>query len=59
MLYISPVRRKADIFLTTDDRLLRKTRRHRKVLGVKVMNPLRWLIEVTEYENAADDALRD
>jgi hypothetical protein len=41
----------ADYFLTTDDGLLRKTKRPQCDLKVKVENPARWLIEETEHEN--------
>ena len=37
----------ADIFLTTDDRLLRRARRLSAQLHVRVENPLRWLKETT------------
>jgi predicted nucleic acid-binding protein len=37
---------KADIFLTTDDRLLKQAKRHAKELQVKVQNPLDWINEV-------------
>lgn len=37
---------KADVFLTTDDRLLKKAKRHAKRIRVKVMNPLDWLKEM-------------
>jgi predicted nucleic acid-binding protein len=37
---------KADIFLTTDDRLLKQAKRHKKDLHVKVQNPLDWMNEV-------------
>ena len=36
----------ADIFLTTDDSLLRKSTQSKKALKVKVENPLRWVMEV-------------
>jgi predicted nucleic acid-binding protein len=38
----------ADVFLTTDDRLLRKATAHAKQLRVRVDNPLTWLREVSE-----------
>ena len=38
---------KVDVFLTTDDRLLRLAVRQAKQLRVKVQNPLTWLREVT------------
>jgi predicted nucleic acid-binding protein len=37
---------KADIFLTTDDRLLKLARRHARQLYVKVANPLDWIKEM-------------
>jgi len=37
---------KADVFLTTDDRLLRLAKRHAKQLKVKVENPLDWIKEM-------------
>lgn len=38
----------ADIFLTTDDKLLRLAQRMTNQLKVRVANPLTWLTEVTE-----------
>jgi predicted nucleic acid-binding protein len=35
----------ADVFLTTDDRLLKLAKRQRKYLQVKVENPLDWIKE--------------
>jgi hypothetical protein len=37
-----------DIFLTTDDRVLRIATRHAAQLQVRVANPLAWLLEVIE-----------
>jgi predicted nucleic acid-binding protein len=37
----------ADVFLTTDDRLLRKSATHAPQLRVRVENPLVWLREVS------------
>ena len=37
----------ADIFLTTDDKLLRLSQRIANKLQVRVDNPLSWLTEVT------------
>ena len=34
-----------DVFLTTDDRLLRAATRHASELGVRVANPVTWLSE--------------
>jgi predicted nucleic acid-binding protein len=36
----------ADVFLTTDDRLLHTARRHSGDLKVRVQNPADWLLEV-------------
>jgi hypothetical protein len=35
------------IFLTTDDRLVKRGRRHAKILKLRVENVLRWFLEVT------------
>ncbi len=37
---------KADVFLTTDDQLLKLAKQHANVLGVRVENPLDWAKEV-------------
>jgi predicted nucleic acid-binding protein len=37
-----------DIFLTTDDRVLRIATRHTTQLQVRVANPLAWLLEVIQ-----------
>ena len=37
-----------DVFLTTDDRLLRKATAHARQLRVRVENPLTWLREVSK-----------
>jgi predicted nucleic acid-binding protein len=37
---------KADIFLTTDDRLLKKAVNYRQLLNINVNNPIQWLIEI-------------
>jgi len=36
----------ADVLLTTDDRFVRRSKRHRKELRIRVENPLTWLREV-------------
>ena len=45
----------ADIFLTTDDGLLRRAKRHHSPLRVRVENPYTWLQEVIENERIRDD----
>jgi predicted nucleic acid-binding protein len=37
---------RADVFLTTDDKLIRKSTTHAKSLRVRVENPLAWVEEV-------------
>jgi predicted nucleic acid-binding protein len=37
-----------DVFLTTDDKLIRKARAHEDQLRVRVINPVVWLSEVSE-----------
>jgi predicted nucleic acid-binding protein len=47
----------ADVFLTTDDRLIRKAIRYQTSLNVLVSNPVTWLLNLTPYEgdNTNDD----
>ncbi len=46
---------KVDIFLTTDDRLLRKAKRLSSDLRVRVENPYTWLQEANSSEHPKDD----
>jgi predicted nucleic acid-binding protein len=41
-----------DIFLTTDDRLLRNAQRHEANLSVRVSNPVIWLMEISKTGDA-------
>lgn len=45
----------ADVFLTTDDRLLRRAKRLSFELRLGVENPYKWLQEVIQNENPKDD----
>ena len=47
----------ADIFLTTDDRLLRKAKQYKKTLKIEVENPTIWLMNIlqTEEDNNETD----
>lgn len=45
----------ADVFLTTDDKLLRKAKRDASQLHVHVENPYTWLQEITENERNRTD----
>ena len=40
----------ADVFLTTDDRLIRKATRHQTSLNVLVSNPVTWLLTLNPNE---------
>ncbi|MEM6867690.1 MAG: PIN domain-containing protein [Cyanobacteria bacterium P01_C01_bin.121] len=46
----------ADVFLTTDDRLLRKAKQHSNVIKVVVENPAIWLINTLQSETEANEA---
>lgn len=51
----SAERAKADIFLTTDDRLFNKAQNHNQLLKVKVSNPLPWLTQIIQTEQNSDE----
>lgn len=40
----------ADIFLTTDDRLMRKAKQHKNIINIEVENPTIWLIKILQAE---------
>ncbi len=42
---------RVDYFLTTDDYLLRRAKRHEEELKVKIENPAKWVIEMTTDES--------
>jgi predicted nucleic acid-binding protein len=47
----------ADVFLTTDDRLIRRATHYQTSLSVLVSNPVTWLLSLTPYkgDNTDDD----
>lgn len=45
----------ADVFLTTDDRLLRKAKQNSNVIKVGVENPAIWLINTLQSEAEANE----
>lgn len=47
----SAERASSDIFLTTDDRLVRKSQTYAQLLKVKVSNPLQWLAQIMPMED--------
>jgi predicted nucleic acid-binding protein len=51
----SAERGNADIFLSTDDRLIRKAQRNIKSINVAVNNPVSWLMESTQTEANDND----
>jgi hypothetical protein len=38
----------ADVFLTTDDRLLRKAKQHQAEISIRIANPVDWFMEVSK-----------
>jgi predicted nucleic acid-binding protein len=46
----------AEVFLTTDDQLLRKAKRNRNKLKIRVENPVLWLMEVTKIERSSNES---
>jgi predicted nucleic acid-binding protein len=50
---------KVDIFLTTDDRLLRKAKQHQGSIQVDVENPTIWLINVLQHEDENNETNRN
>jgi len=51
----SAERSQADIFLTTDDRLLKKARQNSELIKVLINNPVQWLAEVIQTEESNDE----
>lgn len=51
----SAERSRADIFLTTDDRLIRKAQKNAELISVDINNPMQWLIEATQTEENKND----
>lgn len=49
----------ANIFLTTDDRLMRKAEMHSSMLKVKLKNPIFWLLEVASNGNSQGESDAD
>ena len=51
----SAERSNADIFLTTDDRLIKKAQKNAEIINVYINNPVQWLIEATRVEESNND----
>jgi predicted nucleic acid-binding protein len=45
----------ADVFLTTDDRLLKKYLKNSQLINIKINNPVQWLVEVVQTEESNDE----
>ena len=50
----SAERSRADIFLTTDDRLLKKAQNNTQLMQVEIDNPVQWLIKIAQTEDEAN-----
>ncbi len=42
--------KQADIFLTTDDKLLSRAQKYKNKINIRIENPVKWLMEVIENE---------
>ena len=51
----SAERSQSDVFLTTDDRLLRRSRQFPDQIKVKIDNPAQWLAQVMQQEETTDE----
>ncbi|MGB5631363.1 MAG: hypothetical protein WBM44_03025 [Waterburya sp.] len=49
----------ADVFLTTDDRLLRKAQQFPDIFQIKVENPTIWLMNILQTEEKNDETERN
>jgi predicted nucleic acid-binding protein len=47
----SAERGRADVFLSTDDRLIKRAKRNTQLMQVKVDNPVSWLMKSIQLEN--------
>ncbi|WP_083870153.1 hypothetical protein [Gloeocapsa sp. PCC 73106] len=54
-LHLACAENNADIFLTTDDRLMRKTVIYKNELKITVDNPVTWLIKINELIGEQDN----
>ncbi|NES23603.1 MAG: type II toxin-antitoxin system VapC family toxin [Symploca sp. SIO3E6] len=54
-LHVASAEGNADIFLTTDDRLLRKSITYKKQLNIIVANPITWLLEINKIKGEQEN----
>ncbi|MTJ50690.1 PIN domain-containing protein [Dolichospermum sp. UHCC 0259] len=51
----SAERSQADVFLTTDDRLLKKAKTNYQLINITINNPVQWLTELIQTEESNDE----
>ena len=51
----SAERGRADVFLSTDDRLIKRAKRNTLLIRVPTTNPAPWLIQITDTEDSDRD----
>jgi predicted nucleic acid-binding protein len=51
----SAERSQADIFLTTDDRLIKRAKRLTNLIKVNIDNPVQWLVKMIQEEESNDE----
>jgi len=49
-LHVACAERTADVMLTTDEEIVKKVKINERLIGIKVENPVRWLMGVIESE---------
>lgn len=50
-LHLACAEKSAEVMLTTDDEIVKKVMANNSLLKIRVENPVRWLMEVTENES--------
>ena len=50
-LHIACAEKSVEVMLTTDDEIVKKVKVNNNIVKVRVENPVRWLMEVTENES--------
>jgi len=50
-LHLACAEKSAEVMLTTDDEIVKKVMANNSIVKVRVENPVRWLMEVTENES--------
>jgi predicted nucleic acid-binding protein len=50
-LHLACAEKSVEVVLTTDDQIVKKVKANNNIVKVRVENPVRWLMEVTENES--------